>query len=405
MKCPVCEAAMDSMACVCGYDESRNYERYPTLEPLPMGAQSAAGARLQRKNLIRCGGCGHHGFSLDHQAGMLCCLRCGRALTEEELKPLHSAMGWEQAPTRVKKAEAPMPGFQEKDPRSLLNVLGKIQQQRAAEPTVDPRRIVAVAGGRHHTVALYADGTVGAIGGNSYGQCNVSEWKDIVAISARWYRTTGVKKDGTVLVAGSEYGERSKAVSAWKDIKEVADGTFHTVGRTGHGTVVSLGDKSRGKRDLADWRGLRAIAVSNHFTVGLKVDGTVVTAGWGRFAQITFGGWRDITAVATSDSCTVGLRKDGTVAFAGSNCRGIDKWKDIANLKAGSEHIVGLKKDGTAVAVGFNSRKQCEVGTWRDLEAVAAGDHHTIGLKKDGTLVATGDNKNGQCDVEKLYRI
>ena len=40
-----------------------------------------------------------------------------------------------------------------------------------------------VAGG-DHTLYLQPDGTVKAVGDNEYGQCNVAEWADIVAVAA-----------------------------------------------------------------------------------------------------------------------------------------------------------------------------------------------------------------------------
>ena len=36
-------------------------------------------------------------------------------------------------------------------------------------------------------------------------QCEVSNWTDIVAISAGQYHTIGLKKDGTVIAAGINY--------------------------------------------------------------------------------------------------------------------------------------------------------------------------------------------------------
>ena len=49
------------------------------------------------------------------------------------------------------------------------------------------------------------------------GRCNVSDWKDIVAISAGGYHTVGLKKDGTVVAVGDN-SERQCDVSDWKDI-------------------------------------------------------------------------------------------------------------------------------------------------------------------------------------------
>ena len=41
-----------------------------------------------------------------------------------------------------------------------------------------------ITAGRRHTVGLKLDGTVIAVGDNKYGQCDVSGWRDIVAVAA-----------------------------------------------------------------------------------------------------------------------------------------------------------------------------------------------------------------------------
>ena len=46
---------------------------------------------------------------------------------------------------------------------------------------------------------MKSDGTVVATGDNDLGSCEVSDWKDIVAISAGEFCTVGLKSDGTVV--------------------------------------------------------------------------------------------------------------------------------------------------------------------------------------------------------------
>ena len=41
-----------------------------------------------------------------------------------------------------------------------------------------------IAAGRRHTVGLKSDGAVVAVGKNKIGQCDVSNWYDIVAVAA-----------------------------------------------------------------------------------------------------------------------------------------------------------------------------------------------------------------------------
>ncbi|PGK35044.1 hypothetical protein CN907_21065 [Bacillus anthracis] len=75
-----------------------------------------------------------------------------------------------------------------------------------------------IAAGRGHTVALKSDGTVVATGSNEYGQCNVSDWSDIVAIAAGNKHTVGLKSDGTVVAVGDNtYGQCN--VSSWHNIR------------------------------------------------------------------------------------------------------------------------------------------------------------------------------------------
>ena len=67
-------------------------------------------------------------------------------------------------------------------------------------------------------VGLKADGTVVAAGLNDHGQCDVSDWMNIIAISAGYDYTIGLKTDGTVVAVGdNEYGQCN--VSDWTDIK------------------------------------------------------------------------------------------------------------------------------------------------------------------------------------------
>jgi len=63
-------------------------------------------------------------------------------------------------------------------------------------------------------VGLRADGTAVAVGLNDYGQCDVSSWSDLVAVSAGDYHTVGLRADGTVVAVGAtKYGQCR--VSSW----------------------------------------------------------------------------------------------------------------------------------------------------------------------------------------------
>ena len=248
-----------------------------------------------------------------------------------------------------------------------------------------------------HTVALKTDGTVVAVGDNEYGQCDVSEWTDIVAISGTDTNTVGLKADGTVVIAGdNEDGQCN--VSDWTDIMAICSG-IPTVGLKTDGTVITTRDR---EIKVSDWTNIAEICKENGRIVGLKTDGTVVATGFNRDGQCDVSGWTDIVAISAGLRHTAGLKADGTVVAVGDNYHGqcdVSNWTDIVAISAGGQHTVGLKADGTVVAVGENHLDQCNVSGWTDIVSIWASAWNTVGLKADGTVVAVGDNDDGQCNV------
>ena len=211
-----------------------------------------------------------------------------------------------------------------------------------------------VSAGVQHTVGLKADGTVVATkytGDYNYGQCDVSDWTDIVAVSAGGIYTVGLKADGTVVATeytGEQYFNNGQCdVSNWTDIIAVSAGSNHTVGLKADGTVVAVGDNDSGQCDVSNWTNIVAISAGSIHTVGLKADGTVVATKYTGRTKYT-GSW------TYSGQCNV------------------SDWTDIIAVSAGHNHTVGLKADGTVVATEcaddfhFNGG-QCDVGDWTDI--------------------------------------
>lgn len=259
----------------------------------------------------------------------------------------------------------------------------------------------------NHTVALKADGTVMATGYNAYGECDVSDWKDVVDVSAGYNYTISLKANGTVVAAGyNEYGQCD--VLDWVDIVSVSAGNNHTIGLKADGTVVATGNNASRQCNVSNWKDIVAVSAGHNHTIGLKADGTVVATGYNEYGQCDVLGWTDIVSVSAGNDCTIGLKTDGTVVAVGYNeygqCDVLD-WVDIVAVSAGHNHTIGLKADGTVVAAGRNHFGQCNVSDWVDIVAVSAGHNHTIGLKADGTLVATGSDRNRQCDVSDWTNI
>ena len=191
--------------------------------------------------------------------------------------------------------------------------------------------------------------------------------KNSAFISAGDDHTVGLKQDGTVVAVGDNYGSRCN-VSGWKDIIAVSAGYRHTVGLKKDGTVVAVGGNGKGQCDVSGWKNIIAVSAGYRHTVGLKKDGTVVAVGNNDEGQCNVSGWRDIIAVSAGGYHTVGLKKDGTVVAVGENYDGqcdVSDWRNIIAVSAGEDHTVGLKKDGTVVVAGDNDYGQCNVSGWK----------------------------------------
>lgn len=184
---------------------------------------------------------------------------------------------------------------------------------------------------KNHTVALKADGTVMATGYNAYGECDVSDWKDVVDVSAGYNYTISLKANGTVVATGyNEYGQCD--VLDWVDIVSVSAGHNHTIGLKADGTVVATGNNASRQCNVSNWKDIVAVSAGHNHTIGLKADGTVVAAGRNHFGQCNVSDWVDIVAVS-----------------------------------AGHNHTIGLKADGTLVATGSDRNRQCDVSDWTNI--------------------------------------
>ncbi len=267
-----------------------------------------------------------------------------------------------------------------------------------------------VAAGVFHTVGLKTDGTVEAVGDNSCGESNITDWENIVAVAAGGQHTIALRSDGTVLATGNT--DRGCCdVSNWTDIASIATSVWHTVGLRSDGTVIATGENEYGECNVTGWFDMAEVEVGVSHTVGLRSNGTVVAVGHNDVGECDVSSWSNIVAIAAGSSHTIGLRSNGTVVAVGDNRYGqcdVSTWREIVAIAAGNGMTMGLKADGTVVAVGSNEDGQCDVTEWRDIVAITANPDwfRATGLKADGTVVAAGDNCRGQCNVSgwKLFR-
>ena len=186
----------------------------------------------------------------------------------------------------------------------------------------------------HHTVGLKKDGTVIATGDNFDRSCEVASWSDIVDIACGDFHTVGLRRDGTVVACGGKNyhdGQRMYtvevdfgqcAVEAWADIAVICCSGQTTFGVKKDGTVCVAGEALLdrfGEAACLAWTDIVGIAAGSNHVVGVRSDGTVVACGKNDCGQCNVSGWTDVVVVACGAGHTVGIRKDGTILATGAN--------------------------------------------------------------------------------------
>lgn len=122
--------------------------------------------------------------------------------------------------------------------------------------------------GRGHTVGLREDGSVVAVGDNTYNQCNVEEWgNDIIAIAAGDWFTVGLHSNGSISITSPNKDKAQEedlytgACNAknWSDIKAIAAGGGSVVGLYEDGTAIAAGyGESKGQTAISNtWENVK----------------------------------------------------------------------------------------------------------------------------------------------------
>ncbi len=257
------------------------------------------------------------------------------------------------------------------------------------------KRVVSVAAGTYHSLALCDDGTIAAWGRNFRGQLGIGDDSSSQPVPMA-VDMTGVLAGRRVvsIVAGPEFSFaicEDGAVAAWGDHYDSQLGNGRPTSRYMFPTLVNASGILAGKKVIK-------IATGGKHTLALCDDGTL--ASWGANYHSQLGNNASNT---WSQSSPVAVDASGLLAG-----------KAVIDIAAGENHSLALCSDGTIAAWGGNSKGQLGDG-WTEATAkfpvrvnpsgalagmsviaVKAGTNHCLALCSDGSIVAWGDNPVGQ---------
>lgn len=272
------------------------------------------------------------------------------------------------------------------NPESIRKLKLDSQAVLEAQKSLQGGRIAA---GSRHTVGLQSDGTVVAVGDNTYGQTDVSSWSGVIQVAAGARHTVGLKSDGTVFATGDN-SKGQLNVSDWTNIKMIACSDYDTLGLKNDGTVVTTG--LHGYSDVADWHNVTSISGGSYSAACLYGQGMMLSTHKG--AQMKTGVL--LSQLSVCGPCAAGVQPDGTLVCSWD---GAPVWTEIAHVETSTTGILAVTNTGEIRTHFFRASDDPGIQlNGKAVEIASSGTHHVI-LLEDGRVQAFGLNDAGQLNV------
>jgi len=241
---------------------------------------------------------------------------------------------------------------------------------------------VAVAAGRHHSLALKNARTLTCWGDDNYGQTNCPAGSNYVAVAGGGRHSLALKSDGTL--TGWGYNNRGQTnCPAGSNYVAIAAGMRFSLALKSDGTLTGWGENSEGQTNCPAGENYVAVAAGGFHSLALKSDGSLI--GWGRNdeGQTTCPAGNNYIAVAAGYLHSLALKSDGTLTGWGNNISGqtnCPAGNNYIAVSGGSDHSLALKSDGTLIGWGFNiyGQSSCPAGT--NFLAVVGGGEHSLAI-------------------------
>lgn len=240
----------------------------------------------------------------------------------------------------------------------------------------------------------------------------LTNFNDLVQVSSYKDFVIGLKKDGTLVGAGSNsYGQLDT-----KDIKkaiDVAAGDKHTVAALEDGTVACVGDNSTGACDIKEWKNIVDVEAGAGFTLGIDSSGSVFVAG-NVVNSASMTSQQNVTKIAVGSNEVAFLNKSQTVVTVPltGTATNVSSLKNISQIAVGNGFVVGLGNDGKIQIATSNEEIKKIVDAWTGIGSIAANGDTIIAYTTAGVLVGAGNNAYSvyqntsiSGEVEKLEKV
>jgi alpha-tubulin suppressor-like RCC1 family protein len=291
--------------------------------------------------------------------------------------------------------------------------------------------VVAVAGGRHHSLALLKNGTVMAWGENFYGQLGngtkansylpmpVKGLSEVAAVAAGENHSLALRKNGTIMAWGrnssgqlgdgtTESSDVPVRVSKLNEVAAISAGGSFSLALLKNGTVMAWGENFYGqlgngtKQDNAmptvvpGLTGVTAMSAGFRHALALLPNRTVVAWGDNEYGQLG-NGTESVSYLPTPVSklsvvTAISAGKDHNLAVVAGG--GVMAWGDNEKGQLGDGKHAGPEQCGVPPLFAC-AKTPVAVSGLSEAKAISAGGH-SLAVLANGTLLAWGPNNAGQ---------
>ncbi len=213
----------------------------------------------------------------------------------------------------------------------LVACWGRNDESQCLLPDV-PGPWSQVAGGKLHSVALNANGSITCWGSNDFGQCSVPAISSTYSfVAAGWYHTLAITSTGSAVAWGRNDSGQCDISPTLGTCTQLSGGAGHSLALRINGEVIGWGSNTFGQIAVPPSLGpCTAVAAGGFHSVVLTVQGVVVC--WGRNESAITGSskagdfLRDVRDGI--DSVDILLCGDSNTGFTSSSLLPMAGWTD-----------------------------------------------------------------------------